>query len=108
MGDITLSTNTIDYGRLFNKELPAPAPRWLPFPKYYFIGGNNDPEQIPVEGLIDAAASVLRREGSKLAIYNLGLGPQGFRGLRQFVADKSKRHRGIDAPVDDVTIVSGS
>ncbi|MBN8905505.1 MAG: PLP-dependent aminotransferase family protein, partial [Rhodospirillales bacterium] len=81
---------------------------WAPFPPYYFIGGNNDPEQIPTEGLIKAAESVLRREGGKLAIYNLGLGPQGYPGLRQFVADKSKRHRGIDAPIDDITITTGS
>jgi 2-aminoadipate transaminase len=98
----------LDYTRLYSDGLPDPAPRWAPFPKYYFVGGNNDPEQIPIEGLIEAAASVLRREGSKLAIYNLGLGPQGYPGLRQFVADKAKQHRGIDAPIDDVTVVTGS
>src|ERR1700733_14313439 len=108
VGDVAVSDNTIDYSRLFSRGLPAPAPRWVSFPKYYFIGGNNDPEQIPIEGLIDAAASVLRREGSKLAIYNLGLGPQGFPGLRQFVADKCKRHRGMNVPIDDVMIVTGS
>ncbi|MFL5280392.1 MAG: PLP-dependent aminotransferase family protein [Rhodopila sp.] len=97
-----------DYSRLFSADLPDPAPRWAPFPKYYFIGGNNDPGQIPVEGLIDAAAAVLRREGSKLAIYNLGLGPQGYPGLRQFVADKSARHRGIKAPMEDILITTGS
>ena len=43
-----------DYSGLFRDGLPDPAPRWTPFPKYYFIGGNNDPEQIPVEGLIEA------------------------------------------------------
>jgi 2-aminoadipate transaminase len=103
-----MSTTTLDYGKLYSDGLPDPAPRWTPFPKYYFVGGNNDPEQIPIEGLVEAAASVLRREGSKLAIYNLGLGPQGYPGLRQFVADKAKRHRGIDVPIEDVTIVTGS
>ncbi|MEA2742389.1 MAG: 2-aminoadipate transaminase, partial [Acetobacteraceae bacterium] len=97
-----MSSMTIDYGKLYSADLPAPAVRWAPFPKYYFVGGNNDPEQIPIEGLIDAAASVLRREGSKLAIYNLGLGPQGYPGLRQFVADKCDRQRGIKAPIDDI------
>jgi 2-aminoadipate transaminase len=103
-----VSTATIDYSKLFSTDLPAAAPRWAPFPKYYFVGGNNDPEQIPIEGLIDAAASVLRREGSKLAIYNLGLGPQGYPGLRQFVADKCERHRGIKAPIEDIMITTGS
>ena len=103
-----MSATTIDYGKLYSADLPDPAPRWAPFPKYYFVGGNNDPEQVPVEGLIEAAASVLRREGSKLAIYNLGLGPQGYPGLRQFVADKCERQRGIKAPVDDILITTGS
>jgi 2-aminoadipate transaminase len=98
----------IDYSKLYSDGLPDPAPRWAPFPPYYFVGGNNDPEQIPIEGLIDAAASVLRREGSKLAIYNLGLGPQGYPGLRQFVADRCNRLRGMKASVDDVMIVTGS
>jgi 2-aminoadipate transaminase len=98
----------LDYRKLYSADILPPAPRWAPFPKYYFVGGNNDPEQIPIEGLIEAAASVLRRDGSKLAIYNLGLGPQGYPGLRQFVADKSKRHRGIDVPIDDISIVTGS
>ena len=103
-----MTAMTIDYGKLYSADLPPPAPRWAPFPKYYFVGGNNDPEQIPIEGLVDAAASVLRREGSKLAIYNLGLGPQGYPGLRQFVADKCQRQRGIAAPIEDILITTGS
>jgi 2-aminoadipate transaminase len=98
----------LDYAKLYSDGLPDPAPKWAPFPPYYFVGGNNDPTEIPIEGLVDAAASVLRREGSKLAIYNLGLGPQGYPGLRQFVADRCKQHRGMNVPVDDVTIVTGS
>lgn len=97
-----------DYSKLYSDGLPAPAPRWAPFAKYYFVGGNNDPEQIPIEGFIEAAAAVLRREGSKLAIYNLGLGPQGYPGLRQFVADKCQRLRGIKAPIEDILITTGS
>jgi 2-aminoadipate transaminase len=99
---------SFDFARLYSTGLPDPAPRWAPFPKYYFIGGNNDPEQIPIEGLIEAAAAVLRRDGAKLAIYNLGLGTQGYPGLRQFVADKAKRQRGIAAPIDDILITTGS
>ena len=103
-----MCATSIDYSKLYSADLPDPAPRWAPFPKYYFVGGNNDPEQIPIEGLIEAAASVLRREGSKLAIYNLGLGPLGYPALRKFVADKAKRQRGIDATIDDILITTGS
>jgi len=103
-----MSASTIDYSKLFSADLPPASPRWAPFPKYYFVGGNNDPEQIPIEGLIEAAGSVLRRDGSKLAIYNLGMGPQGYPGLRQFVADKCDRQRGIKASIDDIMITTGS
>jgi len=98
----------IDYSKLYSDGLPDPAAKWAPFPKYYFVGGNNDPEEIPIEGLVEAAASVLRREGSKLAIYNLGMGPQGYPNLRQFVADKSRAQRGIPASIDDIMITTGS
>ena len=92
----------------FATGLPAPSPRFGGFPKYNFVGGHNDPERIPVEGLIEATASVLRREGSKLAMYNLGEGPQGFTGLREFVADKLNRHRGMKIGRDEVLITTGS
>ncbi|MEC7574504.1 MAG: PLP-dependent aminotransferase family protein, partial [Pseudomonadota bacterium] len=54
----------------FAKGLPVPQPKWTGFPKYNFIGGHNDPESIPVEGLIEATARVLRRRGQNIATYN--------------------------------------
>jgi len=95
------------YSHLFAKELPPPAPRWSGFPKYNFIGGHNDPTQIPAVALADAADAVLRREGANLALYNFH-GPQGFRGLREFVVDKVSRRPGITCSADDVLITSGS
>ena len=96
------------YPNLFGKTVPAPAPRWAGNAKYNFIGGHNDRTLIPVEGLIEATAAVMRREGPELALYGMGLGPQGYPGLRKFVADKVKRWRGIDAGPDDVLITQGS
>src|SRR5690242_353322 len=96
------------YPNLFGKTVPAPAPRWAGNAKYNFIGGHNDRTLIPVEGLIEATAAVLRREGPELALYGMGLGPQGYPGLRKFVADKVKRWRGIEAGPDDVLITQGS
>ena len=92
----------------FAKGLPEPSPRFGGFPKYNFVGGHNDPERIPIEGLIEATASVLRREGSKLAMYNLAQGPQGFVGLREMVADKLNRHRGMKISRDEVLVTTGS
>lgn len=101
-------TLPFDLTSRFAAGLPDPSPRFPGYPDYNFVGGHNDPEHIPVEGLIEAAASVLRREGSKLAMYNLGQGPQGFVDLREFVADKLNRNRGMDISRDEVLITSGS
>src|SRR5262249_22385023 len=95
------------YSSLFAKDLPPPAPRWTGFPKYNFIGGHNDPERIPAAALADAAATVLRRRGADLALYNFD-GPQGYRGLREFVVEKVARRPAIKCAVDDVLITSGS
>jgi 2-aminoadipate transaminase len=95
------------YSNLFNKNLPAAAPPWTGFPKYNFIGGHNDPDRIPAAALADAAATVLQRRGADLALYNFD-GPQGYRGLREFVVDKVSRRPAIKCSVDDVLITSGS
>ena len=98
----------IAFDRLFAANLPAPAPRWGGLPRYNFTGGNNDPEALPIEALAASAERVLRREGHKLATYNLGEGQMGHAGLRAFVADKLSSMRGIDTTADDVLITSGS
>ncbi|HYU11265.1 MAG TPA: PLP-dependent aminotransferase family protein [Stellaceae bacterium] len=103
-----MSSTGFAYPHLFGKKVPPPAPRWAGNAKFNFIGGHNDRTLIPVEGLIAATAAVLRREGADLALYGLAQGPQGYRGLRQFVADKLGRWRGISATADDVLITSGS
>jgi 2-aminoadipate transaminase len=90
------------------RGLPEPAAKFTGHPRFNFIGGHNDPTLIPVQGLIDATAAVLRREGQSLAMYNLGTGPQGFVGLREFVARKVREHRAINASADDVLITTGS
>src|SRR5207253_1127246 len=107
-GTTTMSSTGFAYPHLFGKKVPPPAPRWSGNAKFNFIGGHNDRSLIPVEGLIEATAAVLRREGADLALYSLAQGPQGYRGLRQFVADKLGRWRGITATADDVLITSGS
>ena len=102
------TTAAFDFSRLLAKGVPEPAARFTGFPKYNFVGGHNDPTQIPIEALTEAARTVLKREGSNLAMYNLSHGPQGYRGLRDFVVDKVTKRRGITATRDDVLITSGS
>src|SRR5260370_37810230 len=101
-------TSAFDFAPLLPAGLPAPAARWTGLAKYSFVGGNNDPEQVPVEGLIEAVNAVLRREGKALATYNLAHGPQGYLPLREFLTAKLKRDAGIDCTTNDIMIVSGS
>jgi 2-aminoadipate transaminase len=103
-----MTSATFDFAPLLPPGLPAPATKWTGLAKYSFIGGNNDPDQVPVEGLIDAVNAVLKREGKALATYGLASGPQGYRPLRDFLSTKLKRDAGIECVADDILIVSGS
>src|SRR4249920_3472816 len=106
---MSMSTATpFDFAPLLPAGLPAPAARWTGLAKYSFVGGNNDPEQVPIEGLINAVNAVLRREGRTLATYGLASGPQGYRRLREFLTAKLKRDAGIGCTADDILVVSGS
>src|SRR6202790_1997403 len=102
------SAARFDFAPLLPAGLPAPAARWTGLAKYSFVGGNNDPDQVPVDGLVEAVSAVLRREGRTLATYGLASGPQGYRPLREFLTTKLKRDAGIACAADDILIVSGS
>lgn len=99
---------SFDFAPLFPPTLPPPAMRWSGSPKYNFVGGNNDPGEVPLDGLMAAAQSVLQREGRTLATYGLNSGPQGYRPLREFLSAKLKRDAGMTCTPDDILIVSGS
>lgn len=103
-----MSSRAFDFASLFPAGLPVPSAKWLGAPKFNFTGGNNDPDQVPVEGLIAASNAVLAREGKTLANYGLASGPQGYRPLREFLAAKLRRDAGISCSYDDILIVSGS
>ena len=97
-----------DYTPLLTEGLPPAAARWNGFPKYNFVGGNNDADQVPVEKLLAASTSVLTREGATLATYGLNSGPLGYRPLREFLIGKLKRDAGIICTADEILITSGS
>ncbi len=99
---------TFDFGPLLPPGTPAPAVKWTGAPRYNFTGGNNDPDGVPIDGLLAAAQSVIAREGRSLATYGLNSGPQGYRPLRDFLAAKLKRDAGMNCSADDILIVSGS
>src|ERR1700735_2766635 len=103
-----MTAASFDFAPLLPAGLPAPAAKWTGLAKYSFIGGNNDPDQVPVDGLIDAVNAGLKGGGRTLATYGLPSGPQGYRPLREFIATKLKRDAGINCAADEILIVSGS
>src|ERR1700759_2811480 len=97
-----------DFAPLLAPGTPAPAAKWNGFPKYNFVGGHNDPDNVPVDALGEAATTVLRREGPTLATYGLNSGPLGYRPLREFLSNKLKGHAAIECTPDEILITSGS
>jgi 2-aminoadipate transaminase len=103
-----MTATNIEYAKLFATGLPQGASRWEGFPPYNFIGGHNNPDEIPIEDLIESSARVLRQEGRGLATYNMRSGPLGYTGLREFLVEKLAHYRGVQAPTEEVLITSGS
>src|SRR5882757_4840440 len=103
-----MQQETFDFSSLLPAGLPPAAARWSGLAKYNFTGGNNDADELPLDGLIAAANSVLTREGATLATYGLSSGPQGYRPLRDFLVGKLKSHASISCTADEILITSGS
>lgn len=103
-----MSTAAFDFASLLPGSLPPPAARWTGRVKFDFTGGNNDPDALPLDGLVAAADAVLKREGRTLSTYGLDSGPQGYRPLREFLAGKLKADAGIACSADDILVTSGS
>ncbi len=100
--------STFNYEALLVQNLPVPMPNSGDRPLYNFIGGHVDAESMPVEDIIAATATALRRDGTTLATYNLASGPLGYRPLREFVASKLQKRSGVSVSPDNVLITSGS
>jgi 2-aminoadipate transaminase len=103
-----MSSTAFDFAPLLPAGLPAAAARWTGRVKYDFTGGNNDADGLPLDGLIAAATSVMRREGRTLSTYGLASGPQGYRRLREFLVAKLKADADIACTADDILVTSGS
>jgi 2-aminoadipate transaminase len=103
-----MTAGSFDYTSLLAPGLPAPAVKYTGLPKYNFVGGHNDAEQVPVDDLVAAVTAVLAREGRTLATYGLDSGPLGYRPLREFLVAKLERDAGISCGADEILITSGS
>ena len=100
--------SAFDMAAKMAEGLPQPAGAWTPIPRFSFVGGNNDSPSVPVGGLTEAAMAVLTKHGSELATYNLGGNPQGFEGLREFVAGSLAANAHMPTSSEQVLVVSGS
>ncbi|HYC63487.1 MAG TPA: PLP-dependent aminotransferase family protein [Reyranellaceae bacterium] len=101
-------TAPFDFAPLLAPGTPAPAAKWNGHPKYNFIGGHVAPEHIPVQELIDAVTTALKREGTTLSMYGLNSGPLGYKPLRDFLVGKLKSHASMNVTADNILITSGS
>jgi 2-aminoadipate transaminase len=102
-------SNAFDFVPLVPAGLPPPAAKYTGVPPFNFTGGHNDADELPLDDLIAAANSVLRREGRTLASYGFATsGPQGHRPLREFLVEKLKRDAGIVCTADEILVTSGS
>ena len=76
-----------------------------PVPPIALTGGVPDPESLPFDDLAEAARTVMEREGRLALQYG---GPQGFLGLREWLAERIGRADGLSLGPENITITNGS
>lgn len=76
-----------------------------PVPPIALTGGVPDPAFLPVDDLIAASERVLRREGADALRYG---GPQGFLGLREWLAAEARGREGLNVGPEHFTITNGA
>ena len=59
-----MSSASFDFTPLLPAGLPPPAARWTGRVKFDFTGGNNDPDRLPLDGLIAAAECGAQTRGA--------------------------------------------
>jgi 2-aminoadipate transaminase len=70
-----------------------------------FAGGLPNPALIDVEGIAQATARVLAKDGRSVLQYST---TEGYLPLRQFIADRYKKRLGLSVSPDEILITNGS
>ena len=73
--------------------------------KYDFATAYPDPGSLPLDDLLESLNSALEEEGRDLAVYPH---PQGYPPLREFVAGKLAKDRGISVTPEEIILADGS
>lgn len=101
-----INSRPFDYDTLFAANAPDPAPmRVVTRAKYEFAIAYPDPWTVPTDALAECLKSAVDDEGQELAVYPH---EQGYPPLREYVARKIARDRGIHADPDDIFLADGS
>lgn len=74
-------------------------------PVFNFAVGNPDPGSFPAQGLSDAAARVLARDGASLVLYP---DQRGHAPLREIGAVRFAKNNGIAMPIENIALTTGS
>ncbi|MBF6600307.1 MAG: PLP-dependent aminotransferase family protein [Dehalococcoidia bacterium] len=82
------------------RDLPPP-----PVPPIQLTGGIPDPGSLPTDELIACNERVLRREGTFALMYG---GPQGYSGLREWLAKDINRREALDTGPKNFVLTCGS
>ncbi|MBI4340643.1 MAG: PLP-dependent aminotransferase family protein [Chloroflexi bacterium] len=95
-----------DFSKLIAERVPpGAAGRAAARARYDFGTGFPDPDSFPWQGLHEALGRALKDKGRDLVRYP---DPQGHPELREFIADKLKRERGMTVHQDQVLVTGGS
>ena len=73
--------------------------------EFNFGAGNPDPKSFPSRELAEAAARVITRQGESLVLYP---DQRGYAGLREVAAERFKKNNGVDLPLDEIALTTGS
>ena len=101
-----MPSQNFDYSKFIADWVPAGSPLGpITQPKYDFGTGYPDPDSFPMDGLQEALAVAMSEQGRDLVLYPH---PQGLPELREFVAAKLGRERGMTVNPDQVLLTGGS
>ena len=98
--------NSFSYQKLFSHAAAEPRPLGAARRgKYDFAVAYPDPASLPLDDLVSSLQQALSEEGRDLAVYGH---IQGYRPLREWIANKLARDRAIHVSADDIVLGDGS
>ena len=101
-----MTSQNFDYSKFIADWVPTGSPLGPENrPKFDFGTGYPDPDSFPIAGLQEALAKAMSEQGRDLVLYPH---PQGLPDLREFVAAKLGKERGMKVDPDQVLLTGGS